>query len=524
MNAEEFKEFGSAMIEYITNYLGNIRDRNVLPSVEPGYLAELLPDEAPLKPEAWQDILRDIETAIMPGVTHWNSPNFHAYYPAGCSYPSIVADMLSAATANIGFSWMSSPACTELEVITMNWLGKLLNLPKEFLNCSEGPGGGVIQGSASESTLICLLAARTLTTRRIKKLHPEWDEATIRGKLVAYSSDQSNSSIEKAGLLASMTMRLLPSDEKCRLRGSTLIEAMEKDEENGLIPCYVASTLGTTGTCAFDCLEEIGPICNEKNVWLHVDAAYAGAALACPEYRHLMPGLELVDSFSFNPHKWMLVSFDCSALWVKDSNHLIGASNVERIYLAHANSDKAPDYRHWQIPLGRRFRSLKLWFVMRIYGIEGIQNYLRNSVRLGVYFESLVRRDERFEVITEGTLGLICFRLKGDDSLTRELLNRLTSRKQIYVIAATYMDKLIVRFVNCTEATTDKDVEFAWTEIANQATEVIEALDRLETERSSKEIEYDDNEEKKFSEKIDLNSKINGLKIVNGVKDSPTIS
>ncbi|XP_066596286.1 3,4-dihydroxyphenylacetaldehyde synthase 2-like [Prorops nasuta] len=477
MESSEFREFGKAMVDFLIEYQEGLRDRSVLPDVEPGYLSKLLPEEAPEKSESWKDVLKDCEQFILPGMTHWSSPNFFAYYPTGNSYPAIVGEMLSAGLGCIGFSWMASPACTELEVITMNWLGKMLGLPKEFLNCTEGPGGGVIQGSASEATLICLLAAKERTIRRLKKLHPEWEESEIRTKLIAYSSDQSNSSVEKAGFLASTPMRLLSADEKCSLRGDTLEKAIQEDIENGLIPCYVCATLGTTGTCAFDNLDEIGPICQKYNMWLHIDAAYAGAAFACPEFRHLSSGIEFADSFNFNPHKWMLVNFDCSAMWVKDAGHLQDICNIDRIYLAHDKQWLTPDYRHWQIPLGRRFRSLKLWFVLRIYGIEGIQNHIRRSLKLLNGFEKHLISDERFEIVTKSELGLICFRLKGENRLTKELLARLNARRKIYVIAATYQEKFVIRFCIGSRRCEERDVSSAWKEISEQASQVLRSCD-----------------------------------------------
>ncbi|XP_046608435.1 aromatic-L-amino-acid decarboxylase-like [Neodiprion virginianus] len=473
MDTDEFREFGKAAVDYLADYTDTLRERPVIPNVEPGYLGRLIPDEAPEKPESWQEVLGDVERVIMPGMTHWNSPQFHGYFPSAVSYPSIVAEMLSAGIGCLGFSWMTSPVCTELEVTMMNWLGKMLGLPEQFLNCTKGPGGGVIQSSASVATFVGLLAAKERTTRRMMKLHPDWSEADIKAKLIAYTSDQANSSVEKAGLLGSMPMRHLPSDEHCRLRGSTLLEAIEKDEREGLIPCYVVATLGTTGTCAHDCLEELGPICNDKNVWLHVDAAYAGAAFVCPEFRHLMSGVEFADSFDFNPHKWLLVNFDCSAMWVKDSRYLVEAFNVDRIYLAHEKEGQQPDYRHWQIPLGRRFRALKLWFVMRMYGVQGLQNYIRHTVNLAKQFEGYIRNDDRFEIVTEVTMALVCFRMKGDNSNTRELLDKLLARRKIYVIAATYREKLFIRFVVCSSLCEARDMEFAWKEVSERATEIL---------------------------------------------------
>ncbi|XP_063358387.1 3,4-dihydroxyphenylacetaldehyde synthase [Cydia amplana] len=463
MNSTEFREFGKAAIDLMADYYDSIRTRDVLPSVEPGYLLKMLPESAPEEPENWKDVLKDFNEAIIPGITHWHSPQFHAFYPTAVSYPGIVGGLLSDSLAVIGFSWMSSPACTELEVVTMNWLGKLLGLPEEFLNCSDGPGGGVIQGSASEATLVGLLVAKNKTVHRLMVNDPSLKEGEINAKLVAYTSDQCNSSVEKSGLLGSMKMRLLKSDADGRLRGETLKNAFEEDRAQGLIPCYVIANLGTTGTCAFDPLYELGPVCKEANVWLHVDAAYAGSAFICPEYRVLMKGVEYADSFDFNPHKWMLVNFDCSAMWVKNGYDLINTFDIQRIYLDDVKTNiKIPDYRHWQIPLGRRFRSLKLWTVLRIYGAEGIRSHLRNQISLAQHFAKLVRADDRFLVEPEPSMGLVCFRLKDGDSATRKLLENLTEKKQIYMVAATYRGRYIIRFVVCSHLTTREDIDISW--------------------------------------------------------------
>lgn len=365
---------------------------------------------------------------------------------------------------------MSSPVCTELEVVTMNWLGKLLGLPEEFLNCSSGPGGGVIQGSASEATLVGLLVAKEKTVRKLKKLNPDLDEDEIKPKLVAYTSDQCNSSVEKAGILGSMKMRLLKADSSAKLRGETLKQAFEEDRAQGLIPCYVVANLGTTGTCAFDSLTEIGPVCRDADVWLHIDAAYAGAAFMCPEYRHLMNGVEYADSFDVNAHKWMPVSFDCSCMWVKNGYDLINAFDVQRIYLDDVQTDiKIPDYRHWQMPLGRRFRSLKLWMVMRVYGAEGLRDHVRTQISLAQHFANLVRDDDRFVVDPEPSMGLVCFRLKDGDILNKQLLKNLTNKKKVFLVAGSYKERMMIRFVVCSRLTNKEDIEYSWNEIKTEA-------------------------------------------------------
>uniref|UniRef100_UPI00398F8872 aromatic-L-amino-acid decarboxylase isoform X3 n=1 Tax=Pristiophorus japonicus TaxID=55135 RepID=UPI00398F8872 len=379
MDFEEFRTRGKEMVDYVTDYLESIEQRPVYPLVEPGYLRQLIPDSAPQQPDSFEDLMKDVERVIMPGVTHWQSPHFHAYFPAAISFPALLADILSGAIGCIGFSWAASPACTELETVMLDWLGKMLDLPEEFLAGTSSGGGGVIQGTASESTLVALLAARNKMVTQIQAKSPDLEEVMIRSKLVAYTSEQSHSSVERAGLIAGVKMRKLPTDEKFSLRGEALKQALEKDKALGLIPFYLCATLGTTPSCAFDNIMELGPICNSENIWMHIDAAYAGSAFICPEFRPLLNGVEFSDSFNFNPHKWLLVNFDCSAMWVKKRSALIGAFKMDPLYLKHDHQDSGliTDYRHWQIPLGRRFRSLKMWFVLRLYGVKGLQEHIR---------------------------------------------------------------------------------------------------------------------------------------------------
>ncbi|XP_046470775.1 aromatic-L-amino-acid decarboxylase [Neodiprion pinetum] len=473
MDPNGFKDFAGEMANFITNYLENIRERRVLPIVEPGYMKPLLPTEAPQSPENWEDVMTDIERVIMPGITHWQSPKFHAYFPTAQSYPAIVADMLSGAIACIGFTWIASPACTELEVIMLDWLGKMLDLPSAFLSSSGGKGGGVIQGTASEATLVALLGAKAKMINRVKEEHPDWTANEIVGKLVAYASCQAHSSVERAGILGGVQFRLLDVDQKYKLRGDTLADAIREDREKGLIPFYVVATLGTTCSCAFDNLEEIGAVSNREQVWLHVDAAYAGSAFICPEFRYLMKGVERADSFNFNPHKWMLINFDCSAMWLKDPSHVVNAFNVDPLYLKHDAHGSLPDYRHWQIPLGRRFRALKLWFVLRLYGVQNLQKYIRSHVAQAHEFEALVLEDPRFEVVAEVVVGLVCFRLKGSNDVNEALLKRINGAGNIHLVPSKISDVYFLRFAVCSRFSESSDIQSSWKEIKLRAEEVL---------------------------------------------------
>ncbi|XP_010179851.1 PREDICTED: aromatic-L-amino-acid decarboxylase isoform X3 [Mesitornis unicolor] len=432
MDAAEFRKRGKEMVDYIADYLEKIEKRQVFPDVEPGYLRPLIPDCAPQKPESFEDVFKDIEKIIMPGVTHWHSPYFFAYFPAASSFPALLADMLCGGIGCVGFSWAASPACTELETVMLDWLGKMINLPEEFLAGEDGQGGGVIQGSASEATLISLLAARTKTIRRVQSEKPELTEADIMGRLVAYASDQ------------------------------------------------FCATLGTTPCCSFDKLLELGPLCNKENIWMHIDAAYAGSAFICPEFRHLLNGVEFADSFNFNPHKWLLVNFDCSAMWVKKRSDLTGAFKLEPLYLQHHHQESGlvTDYRHWQIPLGRRFRSLKLWFVLRMYGVMGLQEHIRKHVRLAHQFEHLVLQDERFEICAEVVLGLVCFRLKGSNELNMALLKSINEAKKIHLVPCHLREKFVLRFAICSRTVESTHVKFAWQHISQLATDLLKTWEQ----------------------------------------------
>ncbi|KAK3101688.1 hypothetical protein FSP39_005488 [Pinctada imbricata] len=446
MNAEEFRQHGRQMVDYIANYLENIREREVVHRVTPGYLRELLPNEAPEKPEDFNEVFKDIEQHIMPGITHWHSPYFHGYFAAGNSFPSILGDMLSDAIGCIGFSWATSPACTELEVITTDWLAKMLALPEHFLHSHPGSGGGVIQSTASETVLLALLAARTRKVRNYKQKHPDVEDHDIIKKLVCYTSDQANSSVERSSLLGAVQMVILESDKEFCLRGETLKNQIEQDKQQGKIPFFLCATLGTTGSCAFDKLDELGPICEEEDMWLHIDAAYAGSAFVCPEFRHFMKGLEYAETFSINPHKWMLINFDCSIMWIRDRSHVVDAFNVDPVYLKHGDEGRVPDYRH---------------------------------CRLAKEFEALILKDQRFEIVADVVMGLVCFRVKAANKVTERLLDEILADGRIYLIPAFVRNVYFLRFAICAERTTSEDIQFSFRVIQ-------ECLDKVVKKHSMK--------------------------------------
>lgn len=478
MDSKQFRKHGYNLIDYISNYLNSIEKRRVTPlNIQPGYLKSLIQPDAPEKGESFAKIMDDFESHIMCGITHWQHPHFHAYFPAGNAYASILADMLSDALGANGFSWAASPAYTELEIIMLDWMGKMIGLPEEFLCLSsQSKGGGVIQGSASECVLVNLVAARHWAIEKLRRKYPGVADGLLLSKLIGYCSKEAHSCVEKAAMVGFIRMRALDTDDKHSLRGQTLAKAIEQDIANGLEPFLVCATLGTTSCCSFDNLHELGQICNERDIWLHVDAAYAGSALICPEFKHLMKGVELASSFNMNPNKWMLINFDCSLMWVKDRFKLTRAFVVDPLYLQHSFSDQAIDYRHWGIALSRRFRSLKLWFVIRNYGVEGLRQYIRNHVKLAKLFESYIRQDPRFTITNEVVLGLVCFRLVGSNSLNQRLLSMINASGKLHMVPASLNNRYVIRFCVCDQNAKEADIEYAYKCVSEFASELFELV------------------------------------------------
>ncbi|CAF1083787.1 unnamed protein product, partial [Didymodactylos carnosus] len=512
MDSDEFRRRGKEMVDYIADYITNISARRVTPEVEPGYLRPMLPKNAPDEPEPWDDIMKDVETAIMPGITHWQHPRFHAYFPAGNSYPSILGEMLSAGLGIVGFSWAASPACTELETVMLDWLGRMMALPKVFLpfdinrdykdsdddetnsdsesyELSDVDKDDTVDGTvedglmmngkksrhkASECVLVAMLCARAKKVASQRLIDPHIEDGQLLSKLVAYTSKLAHSCVEKAGLIAVIKVRQLYVDDHYSLRGKTLEESIKADKEKGLIPFFVSGTLGTTSCCSYDNLEEIGEICRREQLWFHVDGAYAGSAFICEEFRYLMKGIHYADSYNTNPNKWLLINFDCSCFWVRDKFALVNAMSVDPLYLQHKHAQKAVDYRHWGVALSRRFRALKLWFTIRNYGVTGLRHYVREHCRLAKVFEGLLRKDHRFEIVGDVTLGLVCFRLIGSNKLSQKLLLSLNDSGKIHMVPSMVNDIYIIRFAVCSKDATDDDMRVAFDIIQSHANDVIQ--------------------------------------------------
>jgi aromatic-L-amino-acid/L-tryptophan decarboxylase len=469
MTAEEFRRHGHAMVDWIADYHKRIESFPVLSRAEPGELRVALPANPPEKGEDFAAIFSDLEKLILPGITHWQSPNFFAYFCTGASAPSVLGDLLSSGLGIQGMLWATSPACTELETHMLDWLANMLGLPKKFL--SNSTGGGVIQDTASSASLCALLAARERATNFVS------NQQGCDGKLVAYTSSQAHSSIEKAAQIAGIgvkNLRLIGVDENFAMRTDELAAQIEADRRIGLIPCFVCATIGTTSSNAMDPIAEIGRVCRDQNIWLHVDAAMSGTAAICPEFRDTHAGLELADSYCFNPHKWMFTNTDCSCFYVADRKALTRSLSLVPEYLRNKASDAGTviDYRDWQIPLGRRFRSLKLWFVIRQYGIEGLQYHIREHVRLSQQLAQWVRDDDRFELAAPVPLNLVCFRHKRGDEANQKIMDRLNRSGDLYLTHTKLHDKITLRMCIGQEDTQARHVEKAWKRIQQEAAKV----------------------------------------------------
>ncbi|RJQ63084.1 MAG: aspartate aminotransferase family protein [Desulfobacteraceae bacterium] len=469
MTTDEFRKWGRAVVDWIADYYDQIESYPVLSTVAPGDIRKSLPAKPPEQGEPFEAILNDVGTKIMPGITHWQSPNFYAFFPANASGPSILGEFLSAGLGVQGMLWTTSPACTELETLVLDWMADMLGLPEQFK--STGTGGGVIQDSASGAALCALLSGRERATGYRS------NESGCDGRLTAYASTQAHSSIEKAvkiGGIGRDHLRLVEADENSALRPEALAARIKEDRRAGYVPCFVSATIGTTSSNGMDPIQKIGKICREENVWFHVDGAMSGTAAICPEFRFIQEGIEYADSYCFNPHKWMFTNFDCDCFFVADRSRLIRTLSILPEYLRNKATESGAviDYRDWHVPLGRRFRALKLWFVIRHYGVEGLRHHIRNHIALAQDFARWVEESDRFELAAPAPLNLVCFRHTGGDDISRRLLEDLNRSGKVYLTHTMLDGRFALRFCVGQTHTEKRHVQDAWKRIEETASEL----------------------------------------------------
>ncbi len=466
MSPDEFRRHGRAVIDWIADYHENIARHPVLSRAKPGEIADSLDSQVPERGEDFADILQDATERILPGTTHWQSPGFHAYFPSNNSGPSILGELLAAGLGVQGMLWSTGPACTEVETRVLDMLADLLGLPDAYR--STGAGGGVIQDSASSAVLCALIAARERDSGQ------RTNQRGCDGTQVAYCSTQAHSSLEKAMGVAGLgraSLRQVEVDERFALDPARLAAQIRADRERGLRPIFAMATMGTTSSNAIDPIAAIGRVCRDEGLWFHVDAAMSGTAAICPEHRHLHDGIEFADSYCFNPHKWMFTNFDCSCFWVADRAALIGALSILPEYLANeaTQSGAVFDYRDWQVPLGRRFRALKLWFVLRYYGVEGLRHHIRRHIELAQRLAEWIEADPDFDLVAPAPLNLVCFRHRGGDELNERIMAQVNGGGDVFLSHTRLNGRFALRLCVGQSQTEAEHVEVAWRRIVAAA-------------------------------------------------------
>jgi len=464
---DEFRTHGHELIDWIADYVDSVDQRPVGSVVQPGDVRSQLPARPPTDPESFDTVMADVDRVIVPGLTQWQHPNFFAYFPSNTSFPSILGELLSAGLGVQGMSWVTSPACTEVETLMLDWMQELLDLPERFRSTSEN-GGGVIQGTASEATLVAILSARWRATGG----GVNHDGDTTR--LVAYATSQAHSSIEKGLRIAGVgtdRIRTVPHDDAFAMRADALAGMIADDRAAGLVPFFVCSTHGTTSSMAFDPTPAIGEVCQREDVWLHVDAAMSGIAALAPEFRWVNEGMEFADSYCTNPHKWMGVNFDCNLYWTADRTALLGALSILPEYLRSeaAEAGAVIDYRDWQIPLGRRFRALKLWFAIRCDGVGSFQEMIRRHVELTQELAGWVVDDDRFAIVAPHPLNLVCLALRAGDAATDALIDGANATGEALFTRTVLDGRSVLRVSIGARSTERHHVEAAWHLLRNLA-------------------------------------------------------
>jgi len=460
MTTEEFRSYAHKLVDWMADYMLNIENYPVKAQTRPGDVFARIPENPPDEPESFEAFMQDLDEIIMPGITHWQSPNFFAYFPANTSPPSILAEMIISTLGAQCMIWETSPSAAELEEKIMIWLRDLIHLPSGF--------EGVIQDTASTATLAALLTAR----ERKSDFRINREGAGKSGTLRVYCSGQTHSSVEKAVKISGLgrdNLVKIPVRQDYSMDTAKLEESVKEDISNGFQPCFVVATIGTTGSTAVDSLRSIGEVCQRYGIWLHVDAAMGGTALILPEFQWMLDGREYIDSFVFNPHKWMFTNFDCSAYFVKDPGALIRTFEVLPEYLKTRTRGKVNDYRDWGIPLGRRFRALKLWSVIRMFGINGLREKIRYHIKLASNLAELISVEPDFEILAPVVLNVVCFRYKPDGKNENQLnaLNELLNHKlndsgKIYLTHTSLDGRYTLRMVTGQTNVTKGHVHGAW--------------------------------------------------------------
>ncbi|MFX0013368.1 MAG: pyridoxal phosphate-dependent decarboxylase family protein [Promethearchaeota archaeon] len=471
MDLNDFRQFGHQIVDWMADYLKTVENYPVKSQVRPKEIFDQLPLEPPIRGEDFESIFNDFEEIILPGITHWQSPNFFAYFPANSSYASILAEMLMTALGAQCMSWETSPAATELEERVMEWLRDMIGLPKDFT--------GVIQDTASTSTICSLLTAR----EKLSDYEINLTGMNNKGILTTYCSTETHSSIEKAVKIigtGNANLQKIPVDENYALDPDALIEAIDSDIKNDKKPLAVIATIGTTGSTAIDPLKEIGDICSKHKIWLHVDAALAGTALLLPEYRWMIEGIENADTFVFNPHKWMFTNFDCSAYFIKDPEALVRTFEILPEYLK-TKAEGVKNFRDWGLQLGRRFRALKLWFVIRNLGVEGLQKKVRYHISLANSLSKEIEKSPNFELLAPVPLNTVCFRyhpptIDDDEELNQlneKLLHQINKTGKLYMTHTKLNGKYTLRMVTGQTYVQEKHVNQAWSRIQKESQKLL---------------------------------------------------
>jgi len=475
MPAQEFRKYGHELIDWIADYLSNIESYPVLSNVKPGEIKNKLPGQPPDKPQTMNKIFEDIEKIILPGITHWNHPNFMAYFNSTSSGPGILAELLSAAFNVNGMLWKTSPASTELEQVTLNWFRQMTGLSEEFW--------GIIYDTASVSSMHAIAAAReqlASLNSRVKGLAGRTDIKRLK----LYASEQAHSSIEKGAITLGIGLegiRKIPVDEKFRMIPAALKDAIEEDKKNGWLPFCAVATVGTTSTTSIDPVDEIAEICLKENIWLHVDAAHGGIAAIVPEMRYIFKGVEKADSIVINPHKWMFTPVDISVFFTKKPKVLKKAFSLVAEYLKTSEDNVVENYMDYGIQLGRRFRSLKLWFIIRYFGVEGIAERIREHLRLGKLFSEWIDGNQAFERMAPVPFSTVCFRAHPSgmndenllNDLNEKLMNNVNATGKIFITHTKLNGKFVIRLVISGLRTEGKHVTAAWELIKSELSKLV---------------------------------------------------